>query len=94
MQTDEQIKRISEKLQQLLKQQALLQKENLRLKQALENSEAENKTLREMTGALQQQVEILKISSGTWNEADKKDFEKRINQYLREIDQCIALMSR
>ena len=44
---------------------------------------------------LKQQVSILKVNSGEagrMNEADKKEFEKRINSYLREIDRCIALL--
>jgi ABC-type iron transport system FetAB ATPase subunit len=27
------------------------------------------------------------------NETEKKDVEKRINRYIREIDRCIALLS-
>jgi hypothetical protein len=42
---------------------------------------------------LKQQVEVLKISSGKWDENDKKEFEKRINSYIKEIDKCIALLS-
>jgi hypothetical protein len=26
------------------------------------------------------------------SEADKKEFEKRINGYIKEIDRCIALL--
>jgi len=26
-------------------------------------------------------------------EADQKEFEKRINQYIKEIDKCIGLLS-
>ena len=41
---------------------------------------------------LKQQVSILKVSAGDMSEADKKEFEKRINGYLKEIDRCIALL--
>ena len=41
---------------------------------------------------LRQQVSILKASAGNMSEADKKEFEKRINSYLKEIDKCIALL--
>jgi hypothetical protein len=27
------------------------------------------------------------------NETEKKEVEKRINRYIREIDRCIALLS-
>ena len=41
---------------------------------------------------LKQQVSILKVSAGDMSEADKKEFEKRINGYLKEIDRYIALL--
>jgi hypothetical protein len=42
---------------------------------------------------LNQQVMILKTSSGKMDEPDKKAFEKKINQYIKEIDKCIGLLS-
>jgi uncharacterized coiled-coil DUF342 family protein len=89
----ENIKRINGKLQQLLKQYQLLQKENRHLTNELK----ELKTSREMDliriNQLEQQVGILKSAAGQMNEADKKLFEKHINQYIKEIDKCIGLLS-
>jgi len=90
---EKQLKRIQDKLQLLLKQQALLQKENQRLQIELENCKATALLNQEVTDNLKQQVEILKISSGNWDESDKKEFEKRINNYIKEIDRCIAFLS-
>jgi len=87
------IKRIQEKLQQLLKQYNELQKENARLKNELEKSSDQTLKHRQTIEALKQQVEVLKISTGNWDENDKKEFEKRINHYIKEIDKCIALIS-
>jgi len=39
----------------------------------------------------QQQTEILKLSKRQMNDTEKKAFEKRRNQYVKEIDRCIAL---
>lgn len=94
MSTAEQhLKRIQDKLQLVLKQYAALQKENSRLTEELEA--AQQKTLAQQKSAdeLKQQVSILKVSAGDMSEADKKDFEKRINGYLKEIDKCIAMLS-
>lgn len=88
-----QLKRIQDKLQQLLKQHSALQKENLRLKAELENSARSNLVHQQVIDDLKQQVEILKITSGEWNEKDKQEFENRINTYIKEIDRCIALLS-
>jgi hypothetical protein len=88
-----QLKRIQEKLQLLLKQHSALQKENLRLKAELETSSRNNLVHQQLIDDLKQQVEVLKITSGDWNETDKQEFENRINSYIREIDRCIALLS-
>ena len=88
-----QLKRIQDKLQQVLKQQSVLQKENQRLKEDLEKCTKANLVYRQMSDDLKQQVEVLKITSGNWDENDKKGFEKRINNYIKEIDRCIALLS-
>lgn len=91
--TEQHLKRIQEKLQLLLKQHAALQKENSRLieelKIATQKTSAQQKNVEE----LKQQVSVLKLNTGEMSEADKKEFEKRINTYLKEIDRCIALLS-
>jgi len=87
------IKRIQEKLQRLLKQYNDLQKENIQLKKELEKSSGQSSQHQQTIETLKQQIEVLKISSGNWDENDKKEFEKRINHYIKEIDKCIALLS-
>lgn len=88
-----QLKRIQDKLQQVLKQHAALQKENLRLKEEVDKNKSQSLSHQKNIDELKQQVEILKITSGDWDENDKKEFERRINSYLKEIDRCIALLS-
>ena len=90
---DVHIKRIQEKLERLLKQHNDLQKENNLLKKEIERSARQAVVNHQTIETLRQQVEVLKISSGNWNENDKKEFEKRINHYIKEIDKCIALLS-
>jgi seryl-tRNA synthetase len=90
---DVHIKRIQEKLERLLKQYNDLQKENNLLKKEIERSSRQAMVNQQTIETLKQQVEVLKISSGNWDENDKKEFEKRINHYIKEIDKCIALLS-
>ncbi len=90
--TEQHLKRIQDKLQQLLKQYAALQKENSRLIQELASAQQKLAAYQKNTDELKQQVSVLKLSNGEMNEADKKEFEKRINGYLKEIDRCIALL--
>ena len=89
---DVHIKRIQEKLQLLLKRYHELQKENNQLKKELEKSSKQSLQNQQTIETLKQQAEVLKISSGNWDENDKKEFEKRINHYIKEIDKCIALL--
>ncbi len=86
------IKQVQDKLQQLLKQHHDLKKENKKLKETLEQSAKDAAVQKENIDALKQQLEILKISSGSWNDADKKQFEKRISSYVKEIDKCITML--
>jgi len=90
--SEEQLKRIQDKLQQLLKQHDTLQKENKWLRTELSNSQGQLSVNNESIDQLKQQVEVLKLNTGEMNEEDKKQFEKRINMYLKEIDRCIAML--
>jgi hypothetical protein len=88
-----QLKRIGDKQQQLLKQRDILLKENEKLKSEVGQLRADHAAHSVMLEKLQQQVEILKASKGEMSEGEKKTFEKRLGQYIREIDRCIALLS-
>ena len=90
---EQQLKRINTKLQQLLKQYRLLQKENEQLNKSLKENQDKEKLQQQAMEALNQQVMVLKSAAGQMSDADKKDFEKRINQYLREVDKCINFLS-
>ena len=92
--SEQHLKRIQDKVQQLLKQHIALQKENQSLKDELDGLKKETSQFKENSEILKQQVEILKYSNGEMTEEDKKQFEKRINTYLKEIDRCITMLSR
>ena len=90
---EEDIKRVNIKLQQLLKQYLLLQKENEKFKEAANKLQEQNENQLQQIQQLKQQVNILKTAAGQLTEGDKKTFEKNINQYIKEIDKCITLLS-
>ena len=90
---EDHIKRVNNKLQQLLKQYHALQKENGKLKDTLKEVQQVKEMEAEKISQLQLQVNILKTSAGQMTETDKKVFEKQINQYVKEIDKCIGLLS-
>jgi chromosome segregation ATPase len=90
--TEQHIKNIHEKLQQLLKQYAAVQKENTQLKEDLQTAATKIEAQQKNTEELKQQVSILKMNAVQMTEIDKKEFEKRINAYVKEIDRCITLL--
>jgi len=87
------IKRVNAKLQQLLKQYLLLQKQNASLNTAITDLKSLNEKQLGEINQLQTQVSILKSATGEMNEVDKKSFDKQLGQYIKEIDKCIALTS-
>jgi chromosome segregation ATPase len=90
--TEQHLKRIQEKLQQLLKQHAASGKENQKLKEELELAKQLTADQKKRIDDLKQEVSVLKMGTGEMNETDKKEFEKRINGYIKEIDRCIAVI--
>lgn len=92
MNTEQQLKRIQDKLQQLLKQHAAVQKENAALKQELQVAGKKISDSQQTIDELKQQTSILKVNADLMSDADKKEFEKRLSHYIKEIDRCIALL--
>ena len=92
--TEVQLKRIQAKLQQLVKEYTLMQRENGQLKADLQEVKKQFVGQREDMDNLKQQVEVLKYTHGELSGHDKKEFERKINSYLKEIDRCITLLSQ
>ncbi|MES2429847.1 MAG: hypothetical protein V4556_02855 [Bacteroidota bacterium] len=90
---EENITRVNNKLQQLLKNYSALQKENEQLKTLAVNYKTEKQVDLEKIDRLEQQVALLRSAAGQMSESEKKVFEKNINQYIKEIDKCIGLLS-
>ena len=89
---DTHIRSVSEKLQQLLKKHIALKKENDTLRNELNNLKEKEVEYKYAMHELYQKVIILKAASGEMNDKYKKDFEKRVDQYIKEIDKCIGLL--
>jgi chromosome segregation ATPase len=90
---DIQLQNIQQKLQQVMRQYQHLQKENDQLKAELKHSQSllaeKNKQLAE----LQQKADVLKLGVKEYSDQEKKDLEKRIDEYLKEIEKCLALLN-
>jgi septal ring factor EnvC (AmiA/AmiB activator) len=90
---EQQLKQIHEKLQQLLKQYHSLQKENNKLKQEIQEFKSHHGVDAEELDRLRQRTQILQTAKSEMSHEEKKAFEKRLNNYVKEIDRCIALLN-
>jgi regulator of replication initiation timing len=84
------LERVQQKLQQLVQVQQKLRAENQALREQLAVTTEEKETLTGQITQLQELIGLLKISSRSLENQDRKEMEKKINQYIREIDRCIA----
>jgi seryl-tRNA synthetase len=90
---EQQMKRIQEKVQQLIKSHQLLRHENEQLRNDIKISAERQEAYKAKVDSLEDKVAALKIATGQINDADKKEVEKRLNHYLKEIDRCITMLS-
>ena len=88
----QQLKRINDKLQLILKQNQLLLRDNEKLNAELHQAREINNDHLKKIDELEQKISLLKMATGQLLESDKKELEKRLNLYIREIDRCIAML--
>ena len=90
---DTHIKVINEKLQQLLKKNASLQKQNEMLSAELNVLKEKEKDYKITIETISQKVNILQAASGNLSDENQKALEKQIDRYVKEIDKCISILS-
>ncbi len=91
---DGNISQVFAKLQLLIKKYQALQKDNEKLKADLKEKTETEASLLLKIKLLQQQLDIVQIAStNTADEQTKSQLEKRLNAYIKELDQCITLLS-
>ncbi|MCW3114423.1 MAG: hypothetical protein JWR18_2819 [Segetibacter sp.] len=88
----EQIQRIDIKVQQLLKEYNASQKEIQRLQKENEHLSKQLQSQTEQAKQLHQKVDAQTFSGSNMEDKAKRDLEKRINTYLKDIDKCLALL--
>jgi hypothetical protein len=94
MSLDKQFNTINDKLQLLLKQQLRLKRENEQLRRELEEGRQRERAFRQQVDMLDNAVALLKLAAGEMDDRDKKEFEKKISQYIRDIDKVIAYLGQ
>lgn len=91
--SSEHLQRITEKLQELVKKYDYLKKENERLKAELMPAKQREVGFLEQISNLEQKIMVLKVGTGKLDDADKKELDKKLHVYLKEIDKCISMLS-
>lgn len=85
---------IRRKLQQLAKVQESLRKENEQLKIKLAAAEAKLGDAGQQLEVAEMQNALLKSAQQQLSEPEKKALEKKLSFFIREIDKCIAALTR
>lgn len=93
-QLNEQLDSLQQKIQQLLKQHLLLQKDNARLQKELEKKETLLKEQVQKIQQLQQHADAVSVGTRLLDTDEKKALSKRIDAYLKEIDHCLSLLNQ
>ena len=86
------INQLKNQLQLLLKQHTTVISENLQLNKIVNDLNQKVATHKIQVEKLQQEQLILKASLDTMDEAEKKNLEKKINGYIRNIEKSISLL--
>lgn len=93
-QLDHYISELSAKVEKLAKAQVDLHSENSKL--SARNAELERLVIEQknVVSRLEEQNKVVKIAKAvTEDDGDRKEQRKRLNELVREVDKCIALLN-
>ena len=90
---DNHIENIQLKVNLLIKNYQALIVESKHLRNENEKLKSSHGELKDAVAILEQQNQILKASTGKLEGEEKQDFEKVINQYIKSIDKCMAMLN-
>lgn len=90
---NERLEQFQLKLSQLLKQHVVLQKENNQLKKENAKLKSQLESKEQQMAQLQNQHDALKLSKDGFSEEEKKELEKKIDAYVKEIDYCLSILN-
>lgn len=100
MELEQYIQRIEDKLQQLLKKLQQSQADNVMLREQLVQQQNELSRQQENIASLDEKIKLSRIATATQGanlsedeDAFRKEVRGKINDYIKEIDRCIALLN-
>lgn len=90
----QQINQLKLQVRQLVKQHVQLQKEAGRLQLELDKKEKLLAAKEVQLSQLQPHADAARFEAGLLHDEEKKELTKRIDAYIKEIDQCLALLNQ
>lgn len=93
MSSEDQLVRISSKLGELLKKYDTVQKENERLRAELLPAKEREIRFLEQIGTLEEKILVLKAGTTKLSDPEKRELDRKLHTYLKEIDRCISMLS-
>ena len=90
---DEQLQNLQKKLLHFAKEYQSLLQENKRLKNEVDTSKKKLRETNSQLEVLQRQTDAVKLGNLVLNDADKKNLQKRIDIYLKEIEKCLQIIN-
>ena len=94
MAEQDQLNRVYEKIQLLVSRVEFLQKENESIKRELRETQKLSTARQSIISDLEQTINVLRTAPGKMEEADRKELDKKLSSYLKEIDRCITLLEQ
>ncbi|PUZ27613.1 hypothetical protein GA0116948_10392 [Chitinophaga costaii] len=104
MALEQHIQRIEEKLHLLLRKLQQVQGENTQLRMEMLEQQQAIDQQQQIIAGLEERLQLMKLASAQQgignnnehaaeNEAFRRDIRNKINEYIREIDRCMALLN-
>ena len=86
---------VKSKVERLLKSRDMLMEKSAKLEKRNEELSMEMDSLRREIDSLRETNQVLRMAKAVAGEdQNTKDLKLRINDYIREIDRCLALINR
>ncbi len=90
---DQHIQSLQQKMQLLVKKHQQLEKENAKLREELMRLKETQSEKKQEVEVLEMQNAMLKASQQHLDDKEKKELEKKLSLYIKEIDRCIAMLT-
>jgi uncharacterized protein involved in exopolysaccharide biosynthesis len=94
MQANQAFDALQKQIQQLLLHYKQLQQKHEKLQTQYQKSVEQTTALQEKINALEQKIAAKTVNVQNWDSEEKKELQKKINTYLKDIDTCLQMLNK